>query len=275
VSLPFSRLRDKPLRMAWVIEKGGKRSYLVGTAHFFPYSFARSLRDLLRRVEMVIFEGPLDETSMNRIAEYGRMGDGLPSLADALEPEVAREISRQLGRRLENQAGSDLYFLLGPSRPNYFEMFTRGVRPWMAFFSIWSTCLDWKYSVDMEGFHTAQKLGKKTCFLETVEEQLAVLDAIPFERIVRQLNEVRNWPAYTDCYVKLFLAGDVQGLLSLTDNFASRCRPVVSDRDAVLFQRMKPIFETENAVAFVGFPHFPGVSRLFLDEGYRVSQGVE
>ena len=46
------------------------------------------------------------------------------------------------------------------------------------------------------------------------------------------------------------------------------------DRDALLFERMKPIFEAEDAVAFIGFPHFPGVGQLFLDEGYRVSQGV-
>ncbi|GAB4535652.1 MAG: TraB/GumN family protein [Anaerolineae bacterium] len=274
MNLPFLGSRDKPLRMVWRVEKDGRRSYLVGTAHFFPYSFARSLTGLLRKVETVIFEGPLDEESMDRIASYGRQGDSLPSLADALEPEVIREINRQLGRRLGDQAGSEFYFILEPSRPNYFEMVTRGVRPWMAFFSIWSTCLGWKYSVDMEGFHIAQKLGKRICFLETVEEQLAVLDAIPFERIVRQLNQISHWPVYTGRYVELFLAGDVHGLLSLTDNFASRCRPVVSDRDGLLFQRMKSIFEREDAVAFVGFPHFPGISKLFLEQGYRVSQGV-
>ncbi len=261
--------------MAWKVEKDGRSSYLVGTAHFFPHSFARALTGLIRKVETVIFEGPLDEGSMDQIAGYGRLGENSPSLVDNLEPDVIKEINRQLSRHLENQTGSDLRLLLQPSRPNYFEMYARGVRPWMAFFSIWSAYLNWKYSVDMEGFEIARKLGKKICFLETIDEQLAVLDAIPLERIVRQLNEVRNWQSYSDRYVKLFLEGDVQDLLSLTDNFASRCRPVVSDRDAVLFQRMKPILEEEDAVAFIGFPHFPGVSTLLLDEGYRVTQGVE
>ncbi len=275
MNLPFFWSREKRLRMAWKVEKDGHTAYLVGTAHFFPYSFARSLTRLFQKVETVIFEGPLDEESMNRIAEHGRQGQSSPSLADVLEPEAIKEINKQLSRRLDHQTGDSLYLLFQPAKPNYFEMYTRGVCPWMAFFSIWSTYLNWPYSVDMEAFHIARRLGKKVHFLETIEEQLAVLEGIPFERIVRQLNDVRNWPRYTDRYVSSFLEGDIETLLSLTDRFASRCRPVVSGRDAVLFQRMKTIFDQEEAIAFVGFPHIPGVSRLFLDEGYEVTQGVE
>ncbi len=275
MKLPFSWLKDKPLQMVWQVEKEGRTSYLVGTAHFFPYSFARSVTRLLKRVETAIFEGPLDEASMNRIAEHGRQGHHLPALADVLEPEAIEEINRQLGQRLNHQNDDDFYLLLRPPRPNYFELYTRGVRPWMAFFSIWSTYLDWQYSMDMEAFQIARKLDKNICFLETIEEQLAVLDGIPFERIVRQLNEVRSWPHYTDRYVNIFLQGDVEALLSLTGGFASRGRPVVSDRDGILFDRMRVIFEAESAVAFVGFPHIPGVRKLFCDQGYGVTQGVE
>ena len=69
MNLPFFRSREKPLRMVWRVEKDGRRSYLVGTAHFFPYSFVGSLTRLLQKVGTVMFEGPLDEESTARIAE--------------------------------------------------------------------------------------------------------------------------------------------------------------------------------------------------------------
>ena len=66
------------------------------------------------------------------------------------------------------------------------------VRPWMAFFSVWSALLNWKYSMDVEAYHTAQKLGKKIGFLETIEDQLAALDGVPFERFVNYLNHIEH-----------------------------------------------------------------------------------
>jgi len=48
-------------------------------------------------------------------------------------------------------------------------------------------------------------------------------------------------------------------------------RPVVvGDRDRIFFERMRPFLAHESVLAFVGFPHIPGVTRLFLDDGYSV-----
>jgi hypothetical protein len=261
--------------MVWTVEKEGRVAYLVGTAHFFPYSFSRSFTGLLKKVETAIFEGPLDEESMAQIAAHGRCPEeNSSSLADVLEPEAVAEINRQLDRRLNHQNESEFYLLFRPPRPNYVDLYARAVRPWMAFFSIWSTYLGWQYSMDMEAFEIAQNLGKPIHFLETIEEQLVVLDSIPFDRIVRQLYQVKTWPYYSNCYVDLFLQGELDQLLALMDGFASRTRTVVGERDIILFERMKAILQREPAVAFVGFPHIPGVKKLFLDEGYHVTQGV-
>jgi hypothetical protein len=35
--------RERELRMIWEVLKGSRRSYLAGIAHFFPYSFKKSL----------------------------------------------------------------------------------------------------------------------------------------------------------------------------------------------------------------------------------------
>ena len=275
MKLPVFRFREKKLRMVWTVEKDGRACYLVGTAHFFPYSFDRSLTRLFQKVDVAVFEGPLDEASMQRVKEYGQSGDGLPSLAELLDPAAIAEINRQLALRLDGDAGENLYTFLPGAEPGYFDHFTRGVRPWLAFFSIWSTYLGWEYSVDMQGYHIAGRLGMPIRFLESIDEQLAVLDSIPLEQITRQLNDVKNWNTYQKQYTRAYLAGDMENLLGLTTRFPTRCRAVFSQRDKVLFERMKAIFDEGPAAAFVGSGHIPGVSHLFRRQGYRVTQGFE
>ena len=88
--------KDKTLRMVWRVEKGGGVSHLVGTAHFFPYSFQRSLKALMHDVTTVMFEGPLDEASSQRIAEYGRNGNGVPEFVALLAPEMINKIQENI-----------------------------------------------------------------------------------------------------------------------------------------------------------------------------------
>ena len=263
---------NKPLRMLWRVEKGGRVSHLVGTAHFFPYSFRRAFTRLMREVTTVFFEGPLDEASSAHIGEYGRQGQDVPTFVDALTPEAVTEIDHILRDRIDGQNGEAWLWALVEHKPVYFESFTQGVRPWAAFFSIWQTYLGWKYSMDMEGYQVACRLGKNIHFLETLEEQLAVLDNIPLERITRQLNDVKNWAVYKNEYVKSFLEGDLENMVALTARFATRGHMVIGERDRIFFKRMQPLLTHEGVLAFVGFPHIPGVSQLFLEDGYSVTQ---
>jgi len=57
--------------MIWKLEKDGKVSFLAGTAHFFPFSFKKSLTIYIRGVNTVLLEGPLDENSMSRVLDSG------------------------------------------------------------------------------------------------------------------------------------------------------------------------------------------------------------
>jgi len=266
----------KPLKMIWKIQKDGLDCFLVGTAHFYPYSFARSLRKLLERVDTILTEGPLDADSLQKIAEHGRDGNGGVDVLELLDPEAVGEINRLLTERLAESDGSDLYLLLHPSsQPGPIQLFTQNARPWMAMFSIWTTYLNWKYSVDIEAFELAQRMGKQTLHMETIEEQLDVLDGIPLERVQRHLNDVKNWKTYRDHYVQHYLEGDLENLVLMTDRFPTRTPVAIGERDQIMFQRMKPIFERGPSAAFVGFPHVPGMRELFLQHGYTVSQGFE
>lgn len=275
MKLSFPWRRETALKMVWQVKKDGRCSFLVGTAHFFPDSFARSLEKLLERTEMILTEGPLDAVSMQMIADHGRSSNGSINLAEYLEPETVREIERMLADRLAGPEEKDIYLFVPAARPNYFDAFVRDTRPWMAMFSIWSTYLGWDYSVDMEAYQLALRMGMRIGCIETLEEQLEVLDSIPIERVLRHLNDVKSWKTYRDHYVKYYREGNLERLVALTDRFPTRTPAAIGKRDRIMFERMEPVMQKSPTAAFVGFPHVPGIRQLFLEKGYRVTQGLE
>ena len=62
-----ARPDQRPFAMLWEVEKNGRVSWLGGTAHFFCYSFETSFIRLFRKVDNVLFEGPLDEDALIRV----------------------------------------------------------------------------------------------------------------------------------------------------------------------------------------------------------------
>lgn len=267
-------LKQRPLRMTWTVKRGSRPTNLLfGTAHFFPYSFQHFIHRQLRSMHKVWFEGPLDDGSMGRIADFGRTGDEGLNLVDLLDPQAARRIDRRLCRQLDPTGEIEIIHLLNPnSPPDLLRSLTDGQRPWMVFFSLWSACLGWEYSVDMEGFRAARRLGLPIGYLESLDEQLQVLESIPLERIVNQLNDVDGWEALQHHYVGHFLKGDLDSLLGLYGRFPTRTPEIVNERDRRLFERMLPDFERGGTAAFVGVPHVPGVSTLLVEAGFRVEQ---
>ena len=265
--------KKKRLRTVWRVDKDGRTSFLVGTAHFSPYRFKETLIKLIQGVETVLFEGPLDEESMARVVQYGQKGENAPSLYKALHPDVIVEINKLLSARSSLQTTAVPYLdLIHPTTSDFLEIHTRGVRPWMTFFTIWSAFLNWKHSMDVEAFHIAEKLKKKIEYLETIEDQLTALDGIPFERIVNYLNHIKNWRVHKEVFTKAFLEGDIQQFFSMTGEFPTRCESIIAKRDPIFFKRMKVFFEEGKTAAFVGVAHIPGIRDMFLNEGYLVTQ---
>ncbi len=265
--------QEKPLGTVWRVAKEENPSLLVGTAHFSPYRFKERLTRLIRGAATVLFEGPLDEESQARVVQYGQRGENAPSLYEALQPEVIVEINKLLKAGSSHPTTTLPYLdLIHPTSSDFLRIQTQGFRPWMTFFSIWSAFLNWKHSMDMEAFHIARRLKKKIEYLETIEDQLAALDGIPFDRIVNYLNHIGNWGVHKEVFTKAFLEGDIQQFASMTGEFPTRCESIIAKRDPIFFKRMKVFFEKEKTVAFVGVAHIPGIRKLFLEEGYRVIQ---
>jgi uncharacterized protein YbaP (TraB family) len=283
---------EKQLKTVWEVEKNGRKNYLVGTAHFFPYHFRVSLKKILRRSKRALFEGPLDPESMAKVVSHGSQGGGSLEIYHALDSVTLREIRKKadnffgeprVSRGIPGKAGSlfgDSQTLMQfvakgetPSDPvrDHFQR----LRPWLAFFTIWTSFLKtkgWNGSVDLEAFELSKKLGKEIHFLETIEEQIQVLEQIPVERMIRFLNKVDQWDPYSESFVRIFLRGALADWMSGTSDFPSRCSPVIDERDQVFYRRMMPFVEQGESAVFLGAPHLHGVNQMLEADGYRVEQ---
>lgn len=267
----FRKTRGKEFRMIWSVEKSGKRSFLAGTAHFFPYRFKDSLAIHLQQAETVVFEGPLDEESLAKVSKAGEDHQSPSHLFESLDKRTITSIRRNL---LPSNLGGDRFQFMdlrGLRDPAY-EM-VKGLKPWMAFFTLWTHYLEqqgWKSSVDLEAYRLAREMKKTIVFLETIEEQIGVLEGLPHERIIDFLKRADRWNNYLGKYVKYYLRGDLEKLLTLSTGFPSRSFTVIERRDEIFFERMRPHLEKGGAIVFVGAPHVNGICRMMMAEGYEV-----
>jgi uncharacterized protein YbaP (TraB family) len=269
----FWKPKEKVFRMIWRVTKGGRNSHLAGTAHFFPYSFRDSLENGLKTADTVLFEGPLDKESMARVSRAGTGAGEGNSLEDFLDEKGMAHLRSVLfpeGRG--TSSGSLQQLLVAPSRDPLRDM-VRGMKPWMAFFTLWTSYLEkngWRYSVDLQAYEAARAMKREVVFLETIEEQIEVLETLSLDKIKDFLSRADQWDRYVKTYVKGYLEGDLDGLLSLSIGFPSRTPTVIERRDEILFQRMLPYVERGNAAAFVGSPHVRGIRPMLVREGYTV-----
>ena len=270
----FKRFKEKELKMIWEVEKNNRKSHLVGTAHFFPYSFKTSLRRYLKKARTAIFEGPLDDDNMAKVVAAGCDSQNSYHLFDELDKRAIDDITDALRPACRDPNSFFIMDLckLRMENPVY-EMIT-GMAPWLAFFTIWSNYLKkngWTYSVDMEGYGLAKGMRKKIAFLETIDEQINVLKNLSHKRILEFLHNVDRWPTVAQAYVDSYLDGDLEKLRSKGLRFPSRHHSVIDHRDEIFYERLQDYLEEGDLVAFVGAPHVRGLSKLLRENGYQIS----
>ena len=266
--------KDKALKMLWKITKNEKQSFLVGTAHFFPYSVKKSLRRLMDKIDIVLIEGPLDESNMDAVRQDALEKGALPSLYDALPSEVISFLNKELD---VSHSSSSVPFvdLFHKKTEDILKREIDGLKGWMAFFKIWSYFLGkrgWTYSVDLEALDVARQMGKEIYYLETIEEQIAALNGIPFEGIVNFFNCAKKWEYFAKRHAETYLRGDYESMIRETLCFPTRCESIIEKRDPKLFERMMPYVERGCTGVFVGTTHIGGIIRMLEKEGYIVSQ---
>jgi uncharacterized protein YbaP (TraB family) len=269
----FRKFKQKELKMIWQVKKDGRTSHLIGTAHIFPFSFRDSLQRYLENARMVMFEGPLDDNNMARVREAGIDHESSYHIFNELDDKTIAGITNALVPVCQARHSSYLVtFCKFDLKDVVYEM-VKGMQPWLAFFTLWSDYLKrlgWKYSVDLEGYKIARQMGKKIVFLETIEEQIEVLQNISHDNIIFSLKQADRWKDFARKYVKCYLDGDLEKLKFTWVRFPSRHYSVINERDKIFHERMRAELEQGQVVAFVGAPHLKGMSRLLIEDDYQV-----
>lgn len=263
----------RPFAMLWRIEKNGMTSWLGGTAHFFLYSFAPSLRKLFAKVDNVLFEGPLDAEFMARVAKTGQEKPAdMPSLLSCL---TAAEISN-LEKTVSGRAGVWKSTLTKNAKMNLdIRHLLATAWPWHVFFTLWTTFLEtmgWKQSVDMEAWRIAHAMNKNVIAMENIEEQLESLQSLPVERAINFFRQCHAWKKRARQNLHAYLAGDLEKMMGSSAEFPTRTEHIVGRRDERFRQRMKPWLEKGNAAVFVGSAHIVNLRHMLVEDGFSVTQ---
>lgn len=274
---PLTRVRrlltkEREIRMIWEVEKGGRRSFLVGASHFFPYRFRDSLRRHISGAKTVLLEGPLDDNSMRKVVESGSR-EGCASLYDALDARTIHKITEAFAPPSPPLSAHQLYWDFFQDDPrDWLSADVRGLKPWMAFFHIWAHYRrrnGWTHTMDLDAAKIAANLEKDVHCLETIEEQIEALNRIPLDRIVGFLKNV-DWNRYGKDYVRHYLDGNLEELMATASVFPTFCEPIIEDRDPLLYERMRIFFEQGDAIAFVGVTHCRGIVARLRAQTYAV-----
>jgi uncharacterized protein YbaP (TraB family) len=165
--------------------------------------------------------------------------------------------------------------LLGVQRPNPPDVpfLLSETRPWMAFFSLWTSFLErhgWRHSVDLEAWRLARDMGKAVRAMETIAEQIETLESIPTPRIVNFFRRCSRWQGYTRRYLRAYLKGDLDRMLGTSTEFPTRTELVISRRDATFLERMRPFLEKGRAAVFVGTAHMVNLRHMLAGAGFSV-----
>jgi hypothetical protein len=256
--------------MVWEVERHSRRSTLIGAAHFFPRHFKRELRRWMADARIVLLEGPLNPVATKKVLDAGR-GVGGVELYKAARERIHAMLGIYSAPLDVNRMLRDLVF---GRQEEWLEQELRALKPWAAFFGIWTRFRareGWEHKLDLDAAQIAAKLGKPVRYLEAIEEQIAALEAVPVERFARFLVS-GDWRGYNEAYERHYLDGDLEGLAAAAEDFPTYCEPVIGTRDAVLAERMAGELETGDACVVIGVAHCLGVLGKLRQAGYQTKQ---
>jgi len=140
--------------------------------------------------------------------------------------------------------------------------------------------------LDMRLYRSALAQGKPTAGLETMEEQIALLDGLSEADQVTLLREtLATYPELGEIFQRLVMAyvrRDLSALVQLSDMYARWGSPAlaerfrhaaIDERNRLMAERMAPLLAQGGRFIAVGALHLPGPGGLLqrlMDQGYRV-----
>jgi uncharacterized protein YbaP (TraB family) len=260
----------------WKVSGGGSTVYLFGSVHLLPeggFAVRGELADALADADRVCLEidpGATDESETASI-----------TLARAVDPE-GRGLFDLLGddadrvREKAEDAGVPLEALA------MFEPWFAGIM--VSVMALQAHGYDAQHGVEQVIEAEANRDGKESCGLETLDGQLGMLDGLPAdlqkEILMQAIDEASDIEAKIDPMIAAWRAGDERGLeRSVGDDFdgyPELADALLYDRNARWAGQVGKMLEgDEDVLVVVGAMHLVGdrgLPALLEKRGYRVER---
>ncbi len=255
----------------WKIDKPGiKPSYLFGTIHSDDprvTSLPEPVIQALDASHRFILEAVIDEESILTMAEAMYFND-------------SRTLKQVIGTKLYTESINALKARGIPA------VAIEKQKPWAVIMALSVPPFKTGEFLDLVLESRATQQNKPVSGLETIEEQIAVLDDLPMPEQIALLKEAvrmqNDFAIALEEMIKAYLARNLVSLVEITEKYeptddalARRFNDrLLTQRNTRMAQRMAPMLKQGSVFVAVGAGHLPGeAGLLYLIEkaGYRVT----
>jgi uncharacterized protein YbaP (TraB family) len=131
-------------------------------------------------------------------------------------------------------------------------------------------------SVDEYFYTKSKELDKEVIGIETIEEQLEIMDSIPYEYIIDYFRNIDKAQEDIENIISLYQSAKLEELLEMMQEDKSMVmisKNLLTDRNIRMAERIQPIINRQSAFIAIGAGHLPGkegIINLLSGEGYIV-----
>lgn len=265
-------MNKKKRSLLWKIDAPGHpdSSYVFGTMHVKDQRAFANQELVYRKIEAcAAFATEFSLEQANQ--ELGANAMDLPegqTLDQLIPPKTYRKIQKQL---LKN-SGLDIK-MFNTSKPLLISNLL----------AEYILRKDMPFSLDENLWRYAKSLEKITLGVETIEEQLAIMEKIPMEYQIKSLISIgkgyKNFRKSTLKMAKVYQTMDIQKIFKSAKKSSKGLRKVLLyDRNVVMAKRIKQMAQEQSICCAIGAAHLggkKGVLRLLKQAGCKVKPVFE
>ena len=272
-SLSFAQTVARP--SLWHVRGANADVYLLGSVHILPPGVqwrSKPIRDAIARADVFVFEVPQDAEALARLQEMIAAKGTLPP-------------GQNLRALLSSSARADFDAVLASS--GLASSAVERSRPWLAglqllFAQIAKHNFAVENGVDSQLAAHAMKAGKPLRYLESVEQQFAVLApddrALEMEQFEAGLKDLKDIAGQVQPMVDAWAAGDQKTLDRLIngdlDRFPAARKALLDDRNRAWLPQITAMLKEKGTfLVTVGAGHLTGATglpTLLRKAGYKV-----
>lgn len=258
--------------LLWKIERAGQApSYVFGTIHSEDsrvLTLPKPVQTVFDSANVYVMEAVLDANAMQAMVGAMMFNDG---------------------RTLQQAVGAATYQKIVAAMAGYgmSEQALQMMKPWALAVTLSLPKPKTGMVLDLALMQQATEQGKQTAGLESVEEQLGILDRLsPSEQTIMLDDTLKHLPQLEKIFGELhaaYLARDLARLVRISDEMQAKGNrelgkkvmyQLVDVRNQRMVERMEAYLKQGNAFIAIGALHLPGeagVLKLLAQEGYQVS----